>query len=299
MQRTSIWRMATAAFVLGSIIYTSRSGAKAGQRKKEQAKFNDNVLPEYEEVFEKNLLVPDGWVFGVVWPTIYAGTTALSVYQALPEQINNPRFSRSMPWLLLNYACNMLFGRFFSDPKAESIIASNVITQLNLPAGLALHNSMEIGQTEVDGPEKYLRWPISLYAGWLTAATVAGTPNIFLEAGWWTPNEKRDVPIATGILAATGALGYAVARKLNDPVYMIPFVAAFAGIATRQKEKHESIASVAATLALVYSAVLAKWLPKGHFRPVGPAELTPVQIIVPDNQPSEQETFHDELVDVV
>ncbi len=295
MQRSSIWRIASAAFVLGSIIYTSRSGAKAGQRKKEEAKFNDNVLPEYEEVFEKNLLIPDGWVFGAVWPTIYAGTTALSVYQALPGQLENPRFKRSMPWLVLNYACNTLFGRFFSDPNPESIVASNVITQLNLPAGLALHKALEIGQTEVEGPEKYLRWPISLYAGWLTAATVAGTPNIFLELGWWKPNEERDVPIATGILAATGALGYAVARKLNDPVYMIPFVAAFAGIATRQRDKHEPIASVAATLALVYTAVLAKWLPKGHFRPVGPAAPTPPPPVTLDITPSEEKALHEEL----
>lgn len=286
MQKSSIWRIATAVLVLGSIVYTSRSGAKSGQRRRKESDYNDNVLPEYEQVFNQNLIIPDGWTFGVVWPTIYAGTAALSVYQALPNQQNNPRYVKAAPYLAVNYIINALFGRFFSDPNPESIIASNVITQLNLPAGLALHKSLEIGQTSVAGTEKYLRWPISLYAGWLTAATVLGTPNIFLKLGWWKPDLRRDVPLAMGLLGATGAVGYTVARRLNGPVYLIPFVAGFSGIATHQYGKQNSIAAIAGGLALLYAGILVKWLPQGTFHPVPVAASTPVnQSVVSPEKP--------------
>ena len=272
MKNSSFWRLATAAFAVGSIIYTTVSSSQSRRQSRERheqdeggSEYEYDVPVEYENVFEKNLIVPAGWAFGVVWSTIYSGLGALLVHQALPSQEHNPRYEQALPWWWTSWTLNAIFGRFFSQNDPRSIVISDLTTKFNLPAALALHRSLEIGQTDVPAPEKYLRIPVSLYAGWLTAATVVGTPNTLLTLNAWQPDEERDEPIAAGILSATAGAGYLIAQRLNDPWYMVPFVAGFGGVATRQWQKKPIVGWTAAALAVAYVGLLAYWLPKGKF----------------------------------
>jgi tryptophan-rich sensory protein len=93
-------------------------------------------------------IIPDGWTFGVVWSTIYAGTAAYAIHQALPSQQNNPRFRNAAPWLAISYVLNAIFGRLFSDPRTESMIGSDIVTKASLPVALALHNQLENRRNE-------------------------------------------------------------------------------------------------------------------------------------------------------
>jgi tryptophan-rich sensory protein len=271
MKNSSFWRIATAVFAIGSIIYTTTSSSRSRQQSKERkgtqggAEYEYDVPEEYQNVFEKNMIVPAGWAFGVVWSTIYSGLAALNIHQALPSQEHNPRYQKALPWWGVSWALNAIFGRFFSQNDPQSIVISDLTTKFNLPAALALHQSLGIGKTDVPAPEKYLRIPVSLYAGWLTAATVVGTPNTLLTLGAWEPDEERDEPVSAGILSATAGAGYLIARRLNDPWYMLPFVAGFGGIATRQWEKQPVVGWTAAVLAASYAGLLTYWLPKGKF----------------------------------
>ncbi len=268
MKNASLWRVATVAFAAGSILYTSLSSRRSRQKKTVEKllslKTGFNVPVEYQKVFDKNLIIPAGWAFGVVWSTIYSGLGALLVHQALPAQADNPRYQKAQPWLLVNFALNAIFGRFFNDDHKSSVVISDLTTKANLAAALALHQSLEIGKTDVSAPEKYLRIPVSLYAGWLTTATVVGTPDTLLTLGWEV-DQKRDVPLAAGILSATAGAGYVLARQLNDPWYLVPFVAGFGGIATRQVNRNPVVGWTAAGLAAAYVGILAYWLPKGKF----------------------------------
>ena len=273
MKKASIWRIATAVLAAGSIIYTSLSSSQSRQQNRERKKhgrsgseFEYDVPVEYDQVFQKNEIVPAGWAFGAVWSTVYAGLGALMVHQALPSQASNPRYQSALPWWLTSWTLNALFGRFFSQNDPQSIIISDVITKLNLPAALGLHRSLEIGKTDVSGPEKYLRIPVSLYTGWLTVATVVGTPDTLLTIDAWDHDAERDEPIAAGILGVTAGAGYFIAQRLNDPWYLLPFVAGFGGIATRQWTKHPTVGRTAAALAAGYAGLLTYWLPRGKFR---------------------------------
>ena len=269
MKNSSFWRIATAVFAVGSILYTttssSRSRRQSRERQPDRSAAEYDVPIEYQKVFDKNLIIPAGWSFGVVWSIVYSGLGALLVHQALPAQAANPRYQRALPWWWISWTLNAIFGRFFSEDDARSVVISDLTTKLNLPAALALHNSLGIGKTDVPAPEKYLRIPVSLYAGWLTAATVVGTPDTLLTLGFWEPDEERDVPLAAGILGATGVAGYAVARSLNDPWYMMPFIAGFGGVATRLWDRQPVVGRTAGVLALAYAGLLAYWLPKGKF----------------------------------
>ncbi|WP_185716237.1 TspO/MBR family protein [Larkinella knui] len=270
MKNTSLlWRIGTAVLVVGSIIYTATAGrpATASNKKKEEEE-EDTVLPEYRRVFDENPIIPAGWTFGVVWSTIYAGTAAYAIYQALPSQQQNPRFRKAAPWLAGSYVLNALFGRLFSDPRMESMIGSDLVTKASLPLAFALHDQLEIGETKVGSPEKYLRIPFSLYAGWLTAASVVGTPNLLLNLKLWKPEPRRDTPLFIGVLGATTGVAYAVARRLNDPYYLLPFVAGFAGIATKQYGKNNAIALSAAAFSVATAGILVQALPRGTFGPL-------------------------------
>ena len=272
MKNSSFWRITTAVFAVGSIIYTTVASNKSRQQNKEWEEsekgglaYEYDVPVEYERVFEKNMIVPAGWTFAAVWSTIYSGLTALMVHQALPSQANNPRYVKALPWWWASWALNAIFGRYFSQNDPQSVVISDITTKINLSAALGLHQSLGIGTTAVTGPEKLLRIPVSLYTGWLTAASVVGTPNTILTLNAWKPDEKRDEPIAAGILGATAGAGYLISRQLNDPWYLVPFVAGFSGIATRQWKNQSLVGVTAAVLAVAYAGILSYWLPKGKF----------------------------------
>ncbi len=270
MKKASFLPIATAVFAAGSILYTSlssRRSRQAGRQQKQAASEPEFDVPvEYQNVFDKNLIIPAGWAFGVVWSTVYSGLGALLVHQALPTQATNPRYQKARPWLWGSFALNAIFGRYFSQNDPRSVVISDLTTKLNLPVALGLHHALEIGRSDVSAPEKYLRIPASLYAGWLTAATVVGTPNTLLTLKAWNRDDTRDVPLAVGILGATAGAGYVIARRLNDPWYMVPFVAGFGGIATRQWSRYPTVGWTAAGLAAAYAGLLTYWLPKGKFQ---------------------------------
>ncbi len=268
--KPSFWRVATAVFAAGSIIYTTissnKSRDKGRQMKQAETEPEFDVPAQYQAVFDKNLIIPAGWAFGAVWSTVYTGLAALMVHQALPGTQNNPRYQKALPWWVASWTLNAVFGRYFSQNDKDSIVISDLTTKVNLGVALGLHHALEIGKTDVPAPEKYLRIPVSLYTGWLTAATVVGTPDTLLTLDVWEPDTRRDELISAALLSATGGLGFMVARHLNDPWYMLPFVAGFGGIATRQWDRHPIVAWKAAGWAVIYAGLLAYWLPKGKFR---------------------------------
>jgi tryptophan-rich sensory protein len=293
MKNSLFWRIRTAVLVIGSIVYTATAGRPTTSGKKKEEDFeSDNVLPEYRRVFDENPIIPDGWTFGVVWSTIYTGTAAYAIYQALPSQQNNPRFRNAAPWLAISYVLNAVFGRLFSDSRTESMIGSDIVTKASLPVALALHNQLRIGETKVGSPEKYLRIPFSLYAGWLTVASVVGTPNLLFNLKRWKPEPIRDTPVFIGVLGATTGVAYAVARKLNDPYYLLPFVAGFAGIATKQYGKNNAIALSAAAFSLAIAGIVVKWLPGGKFesltREVEDIDVEEEELWLEDENPNEE-----------
>ncbi|GAA4396180.1 hypothetical protein GCM10023187_03970 [Nibrella viscosa] len=262
MKKNLIWQFSAASSVIGGIVATYAFGA---YKRRKENKMRSDILPKYRRLVDKNLLTPADWAFYTIWPTIYAGSIGLAVHQALPSNRNHERYVKARPWLALCYRLNAAFGYLFSRQDQKSVIGSQVVTILTLPAALKLHQALEIGKTPVAPPEKYLRIPVSLYAGWLSVASmVAGAGTLIASGTWKRP--KQDEELAAGVVAATAGLGYVAARRLNDPVYLVPFVVGFSGIAVKQYGKNNLLAGVAGALALAKLAVLVKYLPKGTFK---------------------------------
>ncbi|MGB3848466.1 MAG: tryptophan-rich sensory protein [Tunicatimonas sp.] len=246
-------RIGTAVSVATSTVATSFFSGNPDRKNRRQ------LYKIQQKIFDKNLIIPANATFVLIWPVIYTGTVALAVHQALPSQRDNPRYRQARPWLLVCYALNALFGYYFSKKSRSARIGSSITTMATLPPALLLHHALEIGQTEVAQPEQTFRKAVSLYAGWLTVASVVSSANLLIENGF-RPSSAASVRWASAALPATLALGVAVARRLRDPYYLVPFSVGFAGIAAKQAKREPTVAKLAAAGAVGAAAWIVRRL---------------------------------------
>lgn len=253
MNSKAIERYTTAVIVIGSIIGTyffSRPRKRGLDTELEQ---------DQQEELDLNLTSPANETFGVVWPAIYTGITGLAVHQALPTQRQNPRYQQAQSWLRVSFALNALFGYFFSKPGLSRRAGASLTTISLLVTAIKLHRKLRIGQTRVAQPERALRTSVSLYAGWLTAASVVSVGNLLLQSGLRV-RPATATRLAYVILSGTAGLGIVVSKRLNDPYYLTTLIAAFTGIAVKQADKNDSVARLAAACALLLSSILIQRL---------------------------------------
>ncbi|MBO0934218.1 tryptophan-rich sensory protein [Fibrella aquatilis] len=251
MENVKMSRIATAALVVSSIVGTYFFAGPRNRKKR------TDVVPAFKGELDANLATPANGTFAAVWPVIYTGTLGLAVHQALPSQVDNPRYEKAAPWLVVNYLLNALFGVFFSRGEKSARVAANAITVAQLPTVLALHHALEVGKTEVAEPERTFQRTVGIYAGWITVATGVATTNLLIEAGYRV-SPKRAEPYAVGLLSILGGIGLAVSKKLNDPYYLLPFVAGFTGVAAKQYGRNSTLAGVSGALALTVAGVFVQ-----------------------------------------
>ncbi len=277
--KSSMSRLGTAAFVVSSILGTYFLSGPRNRKSRNQ------VFRKQQKKLDRNLIAPANATFGVMWPIIYLGTTALVIHQALPSQQDNPRYQKAQPWFWTSYALNALFGYFFSSGDKASRVGAGITTLTILPSALGLHQALEIGKTEAPPTENALQKSVSLYAGWVTAASVVSISNLLLEAGY-EPNRERAVPMAQAVLGLTGTLGAVVSHRLNDLYYLLPFAAAFTGIAAKQSGKRNQVAGVAGALALATLTWVGQQLWRSYRRNIKMKNAS----LLPEDNPKEAET---------
>jgi tryptophan-rich sensory protein len=239
MKNRELGRYATAAIVIGGIVGTYFfSRPRKG------------TVKTY-----RNLLTPANATFGIVWGTIYAGTIALAIHQALPDQLNNPRYQKAQPWFRINYILTIVFGILFSKSDKKNRIGAAVTTISMLPAAIGLHRALDAGGDPVAEPENTLRKFIGVYAGWLTAASAISATTLIQESGCL----KKQTEIrqwTSAALPLTSGLGIWASRQLNDPAYLLPIATALAGIAAKQKDSNKGISLLAGGLAAALAGVI-------------------------------------------
>lgn len=205
--------------------------------------------------FNEVLIIPADYAFAI-WAPIYLGLLAFAVYQALPSQRLNIRFAKTRLWLtasaLLNAAWIVAFDNLLFD-------LSLAIIALMLVTALAMHRKLEIGTTKVYGLERLLRVPFSLYAGWLTAATILNTAGV-LAVRDWNGFGLSDLVWGIVMLLVASAIGLVTRFRWSDPVYGAVFVWAFIGVVVARGATG-SVATLAGVLAALFALSLV--LPRG------------------------------------
>ena len=127
-----------------------------------------NVTGGLEPAPVRLYLEPAGYAF-VIWAFIYMGFTALAIYQFQPRLKDDPVFVRARPYLLLNGIVNALWfvGVFFQQIWFTALCMLTLLYTL-----IQLSLLLELGKAGKSWQEKlFIKLPIALYFGWITAAT--------------------------------------------------------------------------------------------------------------------------------
>lgn len=209
---------------------------------------NNNTVGSVSDSLD-NLFTPAGYAFAI-WGIIYLGLIALGIYmvfQAFSRDGNNEFITKAAPTLTLAHLGNGLWLWFWlNEDTGTSVIVMLLILSVLLITVLRLN--ME----RWDAPLKFMAfvwWPIDLYFGWISVATIANISAYLSKMNWtgglseitWTV-----IMIAIGTLLA---LFMVFARNMRE--YAAVFIWAFIAIAVRHSGQIEVITWSALTGAAI------------------------------------------------
>jgi hypothetical protein len=147
------------------------------------------------------LITPAGYAFAV-WGLIYTASLAYAIYQALPAQRENPLFRRIGWYTAITFAATCVW--LLAAQSGATWVTVGCIVVMLVTLTLALIELIRV-QAPRDARERWLVvLPISVFLGWVTAATVANTSAALYESGF------RDVllsEVAWTLLMLTAAIG--------------------------------------------------------------------------------------------
>jgi len=197
-----------------------------------------------------SLFTPAGFTFSI-WGLIYLGLLVYVVYQALPAQRDNEQLAKiSLPFKLNCVANGLWIFAWHNDLLILSLILmlGILLTLVQIFRGL----DAEVGLI--------VKFPFSLYTGWITVATIANISaaqtgfdlnDVGLSAIQWTWLK----------LAVAGAIGAIVIAHTRNVVYVLVVAWAAFGIYSKQAATPE-VAGAAITLSLLAGDGLADKSPR-------------------------------------
>ncbi len=206
--------------------------------------------------YRANVIIPAPGTFGI-WGFIYTGLGALLVHQALPGEQDNPRYRPARSWLAATPWAN---AAWIGLTGHEQVSPAYGVLHAQWLGGRAMYKALEIDETPAGGLEKWLRVPVSVYAGWLGVAEVLSAVNLAIDLGW---DARTPDPLAwgTAALVVTAAGAAHDVDRHRDPWLGVPVVAALVGIAVKGERQEEPGASkVVGRVAAGLAAAGAAWL---------------------------------------
>ncbi len=173
-----------------------------------------------------SLLTPAGYAFAI-WSLIYLGLVFFSVYQALPAQTENARFSRIRTLYIINCASNCAWIYFWHHEMLWAALGIIFI----LLGTLALINAHL--QNKQDAAETWVaRVPFGLYFGWVTVATILNFTLALASSGVKT-SDSVNTALASLLIVAATILGIVIRLKLSIAAYAIAVAWALTAIAVK------------------------------------------------------------------
>ncbi|AQR63089.1 hypothetical protein BZG35_16580 [Brevundimonas sp. LM2] len=170
---------------------------------------------------------PAGYAFAV-WGVIYLGGLAYAVLQSLPGAGADPLFRR-IGWLTaagFALCCAWLyFARFGPVLLTVPIIFGMLIT-LGPALMIALQPSTSIGWTR----EAFVRVPLAIYVGWLTAATFVNAADVLPDYGF-DRFGLSPLIFGLGVIGAAAVLAISVVLFRPHPAYVATVLWALVAIA--------------------------------------------------------------------
>jgi hypothetical protein len=200
-----------------------------------------------------SLFTPAGFTFSI-WGVIYLALLAFVVWQALPAQRRSSKIASISIYFKINCLANALWIVVWHyDLLALSLVVMLIILSTLVLIYRALMTDIDTS-TFIEHLVLYL--PFSLYAGWITVATVANA-SVLQTGNGWDDLLLTSVQWTLAKLALAGAIGTTVIVKYRDPVFAIAVAWAAFGIAAMQSAT-PAVAGAATTLSLLLLFLVVK-----------------------------------------
>ena len=131
-------------------------------------------------LFKNVLIIPANYAFAI-WGLIYLGLFALAIYQVLPSQRENPKLRKTGYLLTIaSVAQSIWVYLFLSRFFVLSVIAMLLIL---LPL-ITMYQRLGIGTPASRAEKWFIRYPISIYLGWISVATIVNIASALYINNW-------------------------------------------------------------------------------------------------------------------
>lgn len=203
------------------------------------------------------LFTPAGFTFGI-WGLIYIALLAYVVYQVLPANREKKLIDRINRHFLVNCIANILW--IFAW-HYELITLSLILMAVILGSLIGIYRHIKPGKLQGFREKLFIRFPFSLYFGWITVATLA---NISVEQAVigmdnWMMTKTVWVFIE---LALAGAVGTVMIIRYKDFVFAGVVAWAAYGITENQADTPEVAGAAAVILILMLALYVIESLRK-------------------------------------
>ncbi|MBL7717592.1 MAG: hypothetical protein JNL72_02050 [Flavipsychrobacter sp.] len=199
------------------------------------------ITDTYRTVFR-----PAGYAFSI-WGIIYISWVIFCIYALLPAQLSNPGLERLSRPVILSSLLSIAWIVAFT--AGNITLSMPLIVAMLIVALLQLKNA-----TDLVAGSSVSKWlvllPFSLYAAWLSVATIANT-FIWVSYMGWQGTAGQEQIWGIALVVAAGIIGSEVALRFRNPFF--PLVIAWASLAlwVEQAAQFRSFGITCLTVAVV------------------------------------------------
>ena len=203
-------------------------------------------------------IIPAGYTF-TIWALIYAGAIAYGAYQALPSRQTDPLLRRvgwSSASAFLGTSAWLVMARF-----GLTWLTVACIVWMMASLAVILHRFVREGAPRTAAERWFVVAPMSLFAGYVTAATFANTAAALKGSGWMAPGAS-ETAWSVAMLVAAGVIGaWATLATRGNAAYALAIVWALGGIVaanTIERAENLPVAATACSMAVLVAGALAR-----------------------------------------
>jgi hypothetical protein len=126
-------------------------------------------------------IVPQGWAFSI-WGLIFLGSLAFAIFAALPGQLASPIY-RKVGWLAVAlFTLAALWELWVPIKSLDAVSAVMIFAQLGIGV-MIVFTIAGVGRLGL-WDRVLMQAPLSLFAGWITAAAFVGLGSVLMHHGY-------------------------------------------------------------------------------------------------------------------
>ena len=195
------------------------------------------------------LFTPPGFTFAI-WGVIFIAMIAYGGYQIFPKNLNNTRLRKIGWWAAAAMALNIawMLQVILTGLSIASLLIILAMLAVLLIAFFALYQGIQPTRND----KIFVIFPISIFAAWITVASIASIPTWFFNAGGFNLSPLPDGVWVTVLSIIAGLVGAAIMWLNKGNIYYASvLIWAFAGLAFKCYGLNELLAMCGALLAII------------------------------------------------